>query len=356
MTIYITSIKYYSLKMSTGSINLPKWQIAVLLGVPLTIGLGYLVWRKQTESIDDVSENSNKKKKELSKNKTISLDDGDSNISENSEIKEGNQKVVKLPLEQAQDCKNDGNLHFKAGKYDEAITKYDLAIELCPKTNPIDLSTFYQNRAAAYEQLKKWNSVKDDCTNALELNPKYTKALHRRARAFEQIKDLASCLEDITATCILEGFQNQNTLYIADRVLKELGRQHAKEAIKTRTPVTPSKPFVKNYFASFAQDPITKIIVASSEPKGFIKAKMSLDNQNFDDIIPACTDEIETSEAEAEYKMEAMLLRATFYLLTGRYDEALTDLDVIISNTEVDVKIRSNALIKVIITKIYYHF
>lgn len=339
--------------MSTGSINLPKWQIAILLGVPLTIGLGYLVWRKQTESIDDISENSNKKKKELSKIKTISLD-GDS-ISENVEIKEENTKVVKPPLEQAQEFKNDGNLHFKAGKYDAAISKYDLAIDVCPKTNPIDLSTFYQNRAAAYEQLKKWTSVKDDCTNALEFNPKYTKALHRRARAFEQLKDLTSCLEDITATCILEGFQNQNTLYIADRVLKELGREHAKEAIKTRTPVTPSKPFVKNYFASFAQDPITKIVVAGSEPKGFIKAKMSLDSQTFDDIIPACTDEIESSEAEAEYKMEAILLRATFYLLTGRYTEALTDLDVIILNSEVDVKIRSNALIKVFICHNYRH-
>lgn len=333
--------------MSTGSINLPKWQIAVLLGVPLTIGLGYLVWRKQTESIDDVSENSNKKKKELSKIKTISLD-GDS-ISEDQVIKE-EQVVVKLPLEQAQEFKNEGNLHFKAGKYDEAIKKYDLAIEVCPKTNPIDLSTFYQNRAAAYEQLKKWYSVKDDCTNALKHNPKYTKALHRRARAFEQIKDLASCLEDITATCILEGFQNQNTLYIADRVLKELGREHAKEAIKTRTPVTPSKPFVKNYFASFAQDPITKIVVASSEPKGFIKAKMSLDSQNFDDIIPACTDEI---DSEDDFIFEAMLLRATFYLLTGRYTEALIDLDSIISNTEVDVKIRSNALIKVFMSITY---
>lgn len=333
--------------MSTGSINLPKWQIAVLLGVPLTIGLGYLVWRKQTESTD-ISENSNKKKKELSKNKTISLD-GDSSISENPEIKEENQKMEKLPLEQAQDFKNEGNYYFKHGKFDEAIIKYDLAIELCPKTNPIDLSTFYQNRAAAYEHLYKYQQVKDDCTRALELNPKYTKALQRRARAFEHLKDLTSCLEDITASCILEGFQNQRTLFIADRMLKELGREHAKEAIKYRIPVTPSIPFVKNYFQSFTQDPITKIVVASSEPKGFIKAKMAMDIQHFDNIITDCTDEIETSEAEAEYKMEARLLRATFYLLTGQYTEALADLDVIIANDEVNDSIRSNALIKVII-------
>lgn len=100
---------------------------------------------------------------------------------------------------------------------------YDKAIEACSPTNKTDLSQFYQNRAAAYEQLKKWNAVKDDCTKALEFNPKYVKALHRRARAFENIKDLASCLEDITATCILEGFQNNTSLMLADKILKQLG-------------------------------------------------------------------------------------------------------------------------------------
>ena len=36
----------------------------------------------------------------------------------------------------------------------------------------------------------------------------------------------------MTAVCILEGFQNQATLQMADRVLKNLGKQKAKEALK----------------------------------------------------------------------------------------------------------------------------
>lgn len=64
----------------------------------------------------------------------------------------------------------------------------------------------------------------EDCTVALELNPRYTKALQRRAKALEQSGDLAQCLEDVTAVCILEGFQNQSSIVQADRVLKALGK------------------------------------------------------------------------------------------------------------------------------------
>lgn len=49
------------------------------------------------------------------------------------------------------------------------------------------------------------------------------KALQRRAKACEITKDLQQSLEDVTAACILESFQNQVTLLTADRVLKELG-------------------------------------------------------------------------------------------------------------------------------------
>lgn len=126
-------------------------------------------------------------------------------------------------LEVATQHKNDGNVCFKKGKYDEAIKHYDLAIAECPTSSPVDLSTFYQNRAAAYEQLKKWSAVRDDCTKALELNARYIKALHRRARANECLNEFFASLEDITATCILECFQNNSSLTFADRILKHIG-------------------------------------------------------------------------------------------------------------------------------------
>lgn len=50
------------------------------------------------------------------------------------------------------------------------------------------------------------------------------KALQRRAKACEVLKDLDQALEDLTAVCIIESFQNQATLVNVDRVLKELGK------------------------------------------------------------------------------------------------------------------------------------
>ncbi|XP_058817406.1 mitochondrial import receptor subunit TOM70 [Topomyia yanbarensis] len=326
--------------MSTGSTGstFPKWQLAILIGAPVALGIGYLYWKKSTEA-EESDDTLTKKKLGEIKDKTISLD------GESTHDAPSKRKTL-TPLEEAQKHKNEGNVYFREAKYDLAIQEYDLAIEKCPTTENNDLSTFYQNRAAAYEHLQKWSSVVHDCTKALECNRKYLKALKRRAKAYEQLKELAKSLEDITAACILEGFQNKHTLILADRVLKELGQQHAKEALKEKHDVQPSKFFVKNYFASFSDDPIRKMVIASSEPKGFVKAKLLLDQGEYDGIVAACTEEIESSEADSEYKVEAILLRATFYLLTARYEEAASDLDTVIGMELADKKLRANALIK----------
>lgn len=331
--------------MSTGSTGstFPKWQLAILIGAPVALGIGYLYWKKSTEAEEGSGDKLTKKKLGEIKDKTISLDGDERSRSQQDAPA---KKKTLTPLEEAQKHKNEGNTYFRDGKYDQAIKEYDLAIEKCPSTEINDLSTFYQNRAAAYEHLQKWSAVIEDCSKALQCNSKYLKALKRRAKAYEQQKQLAASLEDITAACILEGFQNKHTLVIADRVLKELGQQHAKEALKDKYNVEPSKFFVKNYFASFSDDPIKKMVIASTEPKGFVKAKLLLDQGQYDSIVTACTEEIESSEAESEYKIEALLLRATFYLLTASYPEATADLDAVIGSELADKKLRANALIK----------
>lgn len=66
----------------------------------------------------------------------------------------------------------------------------------------------------------------------------------------------------------------------------------------------------------------------------------------YDQVIPACTEEIESTEAEAHHKFEATLLRGTFYLLIGSLAEALNDFDCIIDSDDASIAIKSNALIK----------
>jgi len=344
---------------STGS-TFPKWQLAILIGTPVALGLGYLYWKNQNQSIEEETDDDKTelKKKLIGGAKSISID-GDttkpaesssasSPITSNGIPKEFETKQFKKlsPFEKAVKYKESGNECFKNGRYDAAIELYDKAIEICPKSNNIDLSQFYQNRAAAYEQLKKWQNVSDDCTKALELNAKYLKALHRRARAYENLQQLELCLEDVTAVAILEGFQNNNSLVFADRILKDIGLMHAKEAMLNKEPVEPSTNFVTSYFKSFSQDPIHKVVVSSVEPKGFLKASKAFKNGQFSEVVRACNEEIESSEDDSEYKLEAILLRGTFYLLSGQFDKSLTDFNQIINHKDADAKLKSNALTK----------
>lgn len=82
-----------------------------------------------------------------------------------------------------------------------------------------------------YNSQKKYSAVKVDCTKALELNPRYAKALLRRARCLEQIGDLEAALDDVTTACVHEGFSNQTSLSMADKVLEKLGELHKSTCI-----------------------------------------------------------------------------------------------------------------------------
>ncbi|CAH0714388.1 unnamed protein product, partial [Brenthis ino] len=310
--------------MSTGSTPFPKWQLAILLGAPLAIGLGYLYLRNRLEDPEK------KKVAELNAKTTISLDNED------------NAKAAESAIDRAMKLKGAGNRAFHAGEYDKAIALYNEAIEACPPDRPIDLATFYQNRSACYEKREMWEQVKEDCTFALKLNEKYVKAFLRRSRAAEKSGDLVLALEDVTSACILERFQVQSSLVNADRILKALGRQHAREALAMRQPVMPSKHFIKTYFSAFSEDPLTKISFDQKSSNGFIKAKQAIEAQDYESVVKACTEEVDT---DGEYKYEALLLRATFYLLLGRHDDAQVDLAKVI-DSDASIKVRVNALIK----------
>uniref|UniRef100_A0A4W6E1B5 Mitochondrial import receptor subunit TOM70 n=1 Tax=Lates calcarifer TaxID=8187 RepID=A0A4W6E1B5_LATCA len=263
------------------------------------------------------------------------------------------------PLDRAQAAKNKGNKYFKAGKYENAIQCYTEAIALCPTEQKADLSTFYQNRAAAYEQQMKWTEVVQDCSQAVELNPRYVKALFRRAKALEKLDNKKECLEDVTAVCILEAFQNQQSMLLADKVLKQLGKEKAKEKYKNREPMMPSPQFIKSYFSSFTDDIISQPLQKGekkdedkdkegeaaevTESSGYLKAKQYMEEENYDKIISECTKEIESG---GRYTAEALLLRATFFLLIGNATAAQPDLDRVINMQDANVKLRANALIK----------
>jgi import receptor subunit TOM70 len=68
------------------------------------------------------------------------------------------------------------------------------------------------------------------------------------------------------------------------------------------------------------------------------RAYQAYDESRFTDIPSLCTQELELA---SPYKLQALLLRGSFYLLLGNFKEALADFDVIAS----DANVSENVLI-----------
>ncbi|XP_057698319.1 mitochondrial import receptor subunit TOM70 [Corythoichthys intestinalis] len=331
--------------------GLPRWQLALLVGAPIVLGVGAVYLWNRSRGKGRLGKSSGER---ITPEGSASPEEGQDGSSR------ANRELENLsPLDRAQAAKNKGNKYFKAAKYENAIQCYTEAIALCPTEQKSDLSTFYQNRAAAYEQQMKWTEVVQDCSEAVKLNPRYIKALFRRAKALEKLDNKKECLEDVTAVCILEAFQNQQSMLLADKVLKQLGKEKAKDKYKNREPMMPSPQFIKSYFGSFTDDIISQPLQKGEKKdedkdnegeasevtasSGYLKAKHYMDEENYDKIISECTKEV---DSEGRYMAEALLLRATFYLLIGNATAAQPDLDRVINMQEANVKLRANALIK----------
>ncbi|XP_011062092.1 PREDICTED: uncharacterized protein LOC105150602 [Acromyrmex echinatior] len=224
----------------------------------------------------------------------------------------------------------------------------DKPINICPKENK-ELAIFYQNRAAAYEQLKKYSSVKADCTKALELNPKYIKALLRRARVLEQMGDLEAALKDMTTACIYEEFSNPISPVKIEIILKKLVKQHAYENWASKKLFMPNKPSIECYITSYSTDPVfSKLRCPENIPEFFKKPLQALKDTKYDDVIPLCTEIIESPEFNSlpSTKLEVLLLRATFYTLLGKYEPAFKDLECILNIEYAPDDVKINALLK----------
>uniref|UniRef100_A0AAY4EIH5 Mitochondrial import receptor subunit TOM70 n=1 Tax=Denticeps clupeoides TaxID=299321 RepID=A0AAY4EIH5_9TELE len=329
--------------------GLPRWQLALLVGAPIALGLGAVYLWSRCRANEKRGKGEGERK----------APEGSASPVQAASSHLDRPTAFLTPLDRAQSAKSKGNKYFKAGKYDNAIQCYTEAINLCPKDQKSDLSTFYQNRAAAYEQQMRWAEVVQDCSQAVELNPRYVKALFRRAKALEKLDSRKECLEDVTAVCILEAFQNQQSMLLADRVLKQLGKEKAKEKYKNREPLMPSPQFIKSYFSSFTDDIISQPLQKGekkdedkdkegeaaevTESSSYLKAKQYMEEENYDKIISECTKEV---ESQGRYTAEALLLRATFYLLIGNATAAQPDLDRVINMQDANVKLQANALIK----------
>ncbi|MBA0705723.1 hypothetical protein Golax_017897 [Gossypium laxum] len=138
-------------------------------------------------------------------------------------------------LKRAHELKEEGNKKFQNKDYVAALQHYDDALRLIPKTHA-DRAVFHSNRAACLMQMKPidYDTVIAECTMGLQVQPRFVRALLRRARAFEAIKKYEMAMQDVQ---LLLGADpnHKDALEIARRLRTALGpRQEAQQDLQSR--------------------------------------------------------------------------------------------------------------------------
>eukprot|EP00906_Rhabdomonas_costata_P014108 RCo020259 len=103
-------------------------------------------------------------------------------------------------LQRANRLKEEGNNFYREQQWKEALEKYTMAVDASPPGDD-NKYLYYSNRAACYNQLELYAEAVDDCGSALLHNPKFFKALYRRAQAYECLDKKELAIQDLE--CLL---------------------------------------------------------------------------------------------------------------------------------------------------------
>lgn len=114
----------------------------------------------------------------------------------------------------AEFAKEKGNTAFKAKDWKKAIGFYTDAIKLNSSN-----ATYFNNRAAAYLELRSFIQAEEDCTKAIDLDKKNVKAYLRRATAREMLGYYKEAIQDFRHALVLEP-TNKRAAASADRLTK----------------------------------------------------------------------------------------------------------------------------------------
>lgn len=122
----------------------------------------------------------------------------------------------------AQELKEEGNKMFQKRDLRGAMVRYEKALKLLPRDH-IDVSYVRSNMAACYMQmgLGEYPRAINECNLALEVTPKYGKALLKRARCYEALNRLDLALRDVSTVLKMEP-NNIMALEISDKVKSAL--------------------------------------------------------------------------------------------------------------------------------------
>ncbi|WRX28525.1 PB1 domain - like 10 [Theobroma cacao] len=164
----------------------------------------------------------------------VSVDNNSTNTT-SSHVNGGVDLDSSIFLKRAHELKEEGNNKFQNKDYVAALQHYDNALRLIPKTHP-DRAVFHSNRAACLMQMKPidYDTVIAECTMALQVQPRFVRALLRRARAFEAIGKYEMAMQDVQLL-LGDDPNHKDALEIVRRLRTALGpRQEAQQDLQSR--------------------------------------------------------------------------------------------------------------------------
>ncbi|KAI9106367.1 hypothetical protein K1719_021895 [Acacia pycnantha] len=125
-------------------------------------------------------------------------------------------------INMSQDLKEEGSRLFQKRDHEGAMLKYEKALKLLPG-NHIDVAHLRTNMAACYMQLGlgEYPRAINECNLALEVSPRYSKALLRRAKCYEALNRLDYALRDVNFVLSVEP-NNLNALELLGGLKKTM--------------------------------------------------------------------------------------------------------------------------------------
>ncbi|CAH1253610.1 DNAJC7 [Branchiostoma lanceolatum] len=126
---------------------------------------------------------------------------------------------------QLADKKEEGNVAFKSGEYQKAYDLYSEALTIDPE-NKLTNAKLYNNRAAVCVKLGRLNDAIRDCTQAIELDSSYVKAISRRATCYMETECFEEAIRDF------ETLYKLNPTPENEKLLRE-ARQQQKLSMQT---------------------------------------------------------------------------------------------------------------------------
>lgn len=143
-------------------------------------------------------------------------------------------------IEVAGKKKEEGNMLFKAGKYERASKRYEKGVKYIDydasfseeekKQAKVLKVSCNLNNAACKLKMKEYKEAEKLCTKVLEMESRNVKALYRRAQAYINVGDLD--LAEIDIKKALEIEPENRDVKMEYKVLKEKMREYNKKDAK----------------------------------------------------------------------------------------------------------------------------